>query len=444
MSQISSENVIDEIGKHLLVDVVPIVVDLEKSHGNRLVDARDGREWLDCFSYIASNTLGFNHPKMADPNFEKKLLRAALSKPANSDFYTKELADFVSTFARIARPEAYPHLFFIEGGALAVENAMKTAFDWKVRKNLAKGISGELGTRIIHFKQAFHGRSGYTLSVTNTADPRKTKYFPKFDWPRVLNPKARFPLDEKNLKTVIEAEQQSVAQMLQAFDQYPDDIAAILIEPIQGEGGDNHFRPEFHQTLRDLADEHEALLIYDEVQSGVGLTGKMWAFQHYGIEPDVICFGKKMQVCGIMVNKRVEEVEDHVFEEPSRLNSTWGGGLADMVRSQRYLEIIEEDNLVQNAAEVGAYLQEGLVDLCRQGTTSMLSNARGKGLMCAFDVSSMEQRDELFRECYKRNVLVLKAGLNTIRLRPALTFSKADVDELLPTLAEAASVVSKQ
>jgi L-lysine 6-transaminase len=203
-------------------------------------------------------------------------------------------------YSRVAIPDYLPHAFFISGGALAVENALKTAFDWKVRKNFAKGYSTERGHQIMHFREAFHGRSGYTLSMTNTADPRKTQYFPKFDWPRVLNPKVTFPLDEENLAQVKQAEETSINQIKQAIKDNPDDIAAIIIEPIQGEGGDNHFRPEFFAALRTIADENDILLIFDEVQTGVGVTGKMWAYQHYGVEPDIVSFGKKTVQIGII------------------------------------------------------------------------------------------------------------------------------------------------
>ena len=397
---------------------------------------------LTASAMLPATRLVLTIPKLFDKAFEEKLLRSARSKPANSDFYTREFAEFLEAFARHALVKPFKHLFFIEGGALAVENAMKVAFDWKVRKNLAAGnlLTGggnpaedsQLGSKILHFRQAFHGRSGYTLSVTNTADPRKTKYFPKFNWPRVLNPKVHHPL-EGSLDAVKKAESDAKAEIEKAFADHENDIAGILIEPIQGEGGDNHFRPEFHQTLRSLADEHEALLIYDEVQSGFGLTGKMWAFEHYGMVPDIVCFGKKAQVCGIMAGPRIDEVENNVFEEPSRLNSTWGGGLTDMVRAQRFLEIIEEESLVQNAAEVGAYLL-GKLQEAAETFSHKVSNPRGAGLMCAFDLSSTEQRDAVFKEFFIAGVLVLKAGTHTIRLRPSLTFSKAEVDEFYSAL----------
>ena len=213
-----------------------------------------------------------------------------MNKPSNSDIYTTEQAEFLETFARVALPTYLPHVFFVDGGTLGVENALKAAFDWKVKKNFRKGYKEEKGTKVIHFRRAFHGRSGYTLSMTNT-DPAKTDLFPKFAWPRVLNPVQRFPLNEENTKATIADEETSLGQIKAAFREHKDDIAAIIIEPIQGEGGDNHFRGEFLRALKRLADENEAMFIVDEVQTGIGLTGKMWAHLHFGIEPDMVAFG---------------------------------------------------------------------------------------------------------------------------------------------------------
>ena len=433
--KITPENATAVIGKVMMPDVYPITVDLARSSGSRIYDSRGNRFYLDCFSYIASNPIGHNHPKLFDAEFEKKLLRAARAKPSLSDFHTVELAEFVETFRNLAMPTPFKHLFLVEGGAVAVENGMKVAFDWKVRKNLARG-KGERGTQIIHFEQAFHGRCGYTLSVTNTADPRKTKFFPKFSWPRIQSPKLRFPLDAATIAATVEAEHRAIADIERAFAEHEGDIAAILIETIQAEGGDNHFRPEFHQALRRLADTHEAMLIYDEVQTGVGLTGKMWAFEHYGITPDIVCFGKKMQVCGIMVGPRVEEVKDHVFQEASRINSTWGGNLCDMVRAQRYLEVITEDGLLENATTTGALFLRELENLAARFPET-LSNARGKGLMCAIDVSTVALRDAVMSELFCRGAIILKCGINSLRFRPSLTFSPADVQELVALLADA-------
>lgn len=443
MKRIEPQNVLTILSKNMLIDGFDIIVDLEKSQGSYLVDARDGRKYLDFFTFFATLPIGLNHPGLLTQEFKQRIQHAALNKPSNSDFYTVEMAEFVDTFARVAMPESLPHLFLISGGALAVENALKTAFDWKVRLNFEKGYTQERGSQVIHFQQAFHGRSGYTLSLTNTADPRKTKYFPRFNWPRVSNPKISFPLNEENIKKVQQAEQMSLQQIKKAIQDNPDDIAALIIEPIQGEGGDNHFRTEFFKELRTIADENDIILIFDEVQTGLGVSGKMWAYQHHGVEPDIVAFGKKAQVCGIMASKRIDLVENNVFVESSRINSTWGANLVDMVRSKRYLEIIEEENLVENAAKVGSYFQDQLQDIQAKYPT-LISNVRGQGLFIAFDLPAEYLRDQFMREARKNNMLVLKCGERSIRFRPSLNTTKIIVDEAIERIDLTLSLLCKE
>jgi L-lysine 6-transaminase len=341
-NSIRPDNVRDILSEHMLTKgMMPMVLDMEASRGVHLQDAHSGRTYVDLFGFYASNPLGMNHPQMTDDEaFLERLMDAAVNKVTNSDVITEHMGRFVQTFDRVGIPEYLPYTFFISGGALAVENALKTAFDWKVRKNFQKGYRREVGHEVLHFDQAFHGRTGYTLSLTNTADPRKTMHFPTFDWPRIMNPKVHFPLDAEEKQRVREHEERALQQAKRSFHERADRIACVILEPIQGEGGDNHFRPEFLQQLKDLAHENDALLIFDEVQSGVGITGEFWAHQSLGIKPDIIAFGKKTQVCGILAGRKLDEVDDHVFKMPSRINSTWGGNLVDMVRFDRILEII--------------------------------------------------------------------------------------------------------
>ncbi len=437
VASIKPQDVHRILSRTMLTDGFPLVVDLKKSQGMYLYDAREGKYYLDFFSYFASWALGHNHPKMSDPAFVEKLAFVAQHKPSNSDFYTVEMAQFVATFERVAMPEQFVHLFFISGGALAVENALKTAFDWKVRKNLAAG-RGEKGYKVIHFTHAFHGRSGYTLSITDTFNKNKTKYFPKFDWPRIEAPVATFPLEGENLERTKEAEERACAKIEEILKTDGDDVAAIIIEPIQGEGGDNHFRGEFLRRLRELANKYDVMLIFDEVQTGLGLTGKMWAFQHFDVVPDIVSFGKKAQVCGIMVTGRVDEVEENVFTVPSRINSTWGGNLTDMVRSQRILEIIEEDNLVDNAARVGDYLLSKLRELGER-FPKLMSNIRGRGLMCAFDLPDTQTRDRVLKRTLELGLILLPCGEKTIRFRPALICQPDDVDKAAAIIYDALS-----
>lgn len=424
--QIPPSAVHDALKRHLLVDGYHLVMDLDRSHGAYLFDSARGREVLDFYTSFATCPLGYNHPKLRSPEFVERVLPAAINKPANSDVYTTYLAEFVETFARVLPEPLRHHLFFVEGGALAVENSLKTAFDWKVRKNLAAG-RGELGRQVLHFHECFHGRSGYTLSLTNTADPRKTQYFPKFQWPRISNPKLSFPVTEQVLAAVALAEQQAVAEIERALAAHPHDIAALIIETIQGEGGDNHFRPEFFRELRRLADQHEFLLIFDEVQSGFGTAGSWWAFEQMGVIPDIVAFGKKTQVCGIAASRRVDEVES-VFQISSRINSTWGGNLVDMVRCQRIIEIIEEEDLIDNARRVGEHLLAGLRGL-EATFPGKVTNARGRGMFLAFDLPDTDLRNRALKALSDQDVLGLSSGYRAIRFRPALLLSEADADE---------------
>jgi L-lysine 6-transaminase len=426
-TDLSPRDVLDELSRHILVDGYHVVMDLEKSRGSYLWDARSDRPLLDFFTNFATCPIGYNHPKLADPEFRDRLLHAALIKPANSDIYTADYARFVRAFAALAIPPTHPHLFFVEGGAMAVENALKTAFDWKVRKNFARGEKRELGSQVLHFRNGFHGRSGYTLSLTNTADPRKTQYFPKFPWPRLTCPRLSFPVTPEVEREVAAAEAVVEREIRKACADSPGDIAALILEPIQGEGGDNHFRPEFFRRLRALADELEFLLVFDEVQTGVGLTGSMWAWQQFGAEPDLFVFGKKTQVCGFASNRRIDDV-DNVFRVSSRINSTWGGNLADMIRCEKFLEVIQEENLVENARVVGEHLLSGLSELSRE-LPGVVSNVRGRGLFAALDLPDKETRDKTLAACLENGLIALASGVSAIRFRPALTLTREEADE---------------
>ncbi|GAB2477296.1 L-lysine 6-transaminase [Jatrophihabitans fulvus] len=414
------------IARHMLADGYEMVLDLERSSGTTLVDARDGREYLDLFTFFASSALGMNHPELASDDARAELGAVAVNKPSNSDVYTVPMARFVETFARVLGDPALPHLFFVDGGALAVENALKVAFDWKSRWNEAHGISPELGTKVLHLQKAFHGRSGYTMSLTNT-DPNKVARFPKFDWPRIPSPSINGNDD------VEAAEREALAAARQAFEAHPHDIACFIAEPIQGEGGDNHFRPEFLQAVQALCREFDALFVMDEVQTGVGMTGTAWAYQQLGVQPDVVAFGKKAQVCGVMAGGRVDEVPDNVFRVSSRINSTWGGNLTDMVRARRILEVVERDNLIERAGAVGQHLLHELTTLAEKHAS--VTDVRGRGLMCAITLPSAELRDEVVtRMREQENVLVLGCGVAALRVRPPLTVTVEEIDRGLAAL----------
>ncbi|MGA9211580.1 L-lysine 6-transaminase [Kaistella sp.] len=418
----------ETLSRHLLADGFDFVMDFEKSHGSYIYDSNSKREFLDMFSMFASASIGYNHPYLMEKS--AWLGKMAVNKPTLADVYSQEFADFMDVFERVAIPKELQYCFFIEGGTMGVENAMKACFDWKTRKNFEKGIDHEAGI-CIHFKQAFHGRSGYTLSLTNTSDPRKYQYFPKFDWPRIINPHLNFPITEENLAETIKNESLALLHIEEAILSNPDKVACIIIEPIQAEGGDHHFRDEFFVELRKICDDNEILLIFDEVQTGVGITGKMWAFEHFSAKPDIISFGKKAQVCGVLANKeKFDEIPNNVFRESSRINSTFGGNFIDILRFQLILEVIEKENLVENARVVGEYLLLGLEGLA-QKYPSTISNARGRGLMCAIDLPSGELRNKLINLLYEDGLIILSCGDHSIRFRPHLNVTTTEIQMAL-------------
>ncbi|MHC4948787.1 MAG: L-lysine 6-transaminase [Planctomycetota bacterium] len=430
---ISAERVHEVLSRHQLADGLPFVVDLERSHGVWLHDARTGEDLLDAFTCFASFPLGYNHPGMDDPAFRETLLRVALTKLSNADLYTREMAEFVDAFATRVTPPGFPYHFWISGGALAVENAIKTAFDWKARKLGRTDFEADVNDlTVLHLNEAFHGRSGYTLSLTNTV-PDKIGLFPKFHWPRIHNPKIVYDLDG-GIANDIEAEEARACGEIEAFlTRCPagrrGTLAAILVEPMQGEGGDNHFRPEFLRKLRRYADEHEALLVYDEVQTGFYGSGRPWLWQHLDVAPDVVAFGKKTQVCGIYASRRLDEVDDHVFRMSSRINSTWGGNLVDMVRCRRYIEIVEQYGLAENITRMGQRTIDGLRAIAR--ATGAFTNVRGVGSLIAFTLPDARARDGMLDALRERKALALAAGVDSVRFRLPLVIDEGEVDELL-------------
>ena len=436
---IKAKEVRELLGKNILADGFEPILDLENSHDSWLVDQRDGSEYLDMFSMYASGCIGYNHKNIVE---NKDLLgKVSLFKPTLSDIYTTEYADFMKVFNETAIPSYLKNAFFIEGGGLAVENALKVAFDWKVRKNLENGIKDK-GYQILHFKEAFHGRTGYTLSLTNT-DPIKTKFFPKFDWPRITNPYLSFPLNDDVLANVKEEEKKAINEIKEALKNNPNDIAGLIIEPIQGEGGDHHFRNDFFKQLKELSLEHNFLLIYDEVQTGIGITGKMWAHEHFeDCKPDIISFGKKTQVCGVLAGDRINEVEKNVFKRSSRINSTFGGNLTDMVRFKIILETIKEFDLLENAKLNGQYLLNKINEL-EEEFPAFITNSRGLGLFCSFDLPSPIERDKLVSEMYKNHLMILGCGIKSIRFRPHLTVTESEINFAIDVIKKSINNILK-
>lgn len=432
---ISPNEVHEVLRKYQLVDGYNLVVDLDKSHGVWIHDSTTGKEYLDAFTCFASWPLGFNHPDLMEGAFSDAILKASRNKIANSDLYTTELAEFVETFGSKVTPEGFQHHFWVSGGALAVENALKTAFDWKARKLGRTNFVDDVNDLVIlHFDQAFHGRSGYTMSLTNTL-PDKVGLYPKFNWPRVSNPYCVFDNEGNVINNIEAAEAQSCAEIEKAFEEHSGRIAAIIIEPMQGEGGDNHFRNEYLEKLRRFADEREALLIFDEVQTGFYGSGKPWFWQHTTVRPDIVSFGKKTQTCGIYASDRIDEVADNVFKKSSRINSTWGGNLVDMVRCTQFINIIERDNIAEQVTTVGNHVLAGLRSIASD--TDAITSVRGKGSLIAFTLPTPEQRSVMLQSMMDIGVIALPCGTQSVRFRLPLIMTSQEADELLNRTLEA-------
>ena len=409
--------VIDTLANYMPVDQDAVVVDVENSHGSWVRDF-DGKKYLDMYSQFASQPLGWNNIDLVEmkPRFEHVLLH----KMANSDMYCSEYADFVRAWANITHDFKYH--FFIEGGALAVENALKAAFDWKVQRDGVKTQDLD----VVHFREAFHGRTGYTMSVTNNPhNDHKVKFYPKFNWTRVTNPKLYHPVDENKVEKL---ETISLEEIEKAMKK--GNVACVLMEAIQGEGGDNHFRAVYLQKVQELCRKYNALFIIDEVQAGMGLTGRVWSYQNFGIKPDIIAFGKKSQVCGCSAGERLDEVPNNVFRLAGRINSTWGGNIVDMVRCSAIMEIMARRHLVSNAKRVGEYFLDRL-------TQVGYPNTRGKGLMIAFDLDDEKERDDMLGRLKEKGLLALSCGQKSIRFRPFLTMMEDEADQAIEMIVKA-------
>ena len=266
------------------------------------------------------------------------------------------------------------------------------------------------------------------MSLTNTV-PDKVGLYPKFDWPRVSNPFCEFDINGTISNDIEAAEAKTYQEIERAFEVHSNHIAAIIIEPMQGEGGDNHFRNQFFEKLRQYADEREALLIFDEVQTGFYGSGKTWYLQHMTIKPDVVSFGKKTQTCGIFANRRIDEIEDNVFNRSSRINSTWGGNLVDMVRCTQFIKIIERDGISDLVTSVGEHVIAGLRDISRE--MDSFTSVRGKGSLIAFTMPDVEHRVAMIKSLKDSFVIALPCGERSVRFRLPLIMTVEEADELL-------------
>ncbi len=431
-----SASMLAELGKYVIAEPYPFAVDLEKCSGMTLVTV-DGQELFDWAGYYGSKLLGHNHPGLYEPEYLKRLARAANNKVANPDFITQECLDFYRLVYENA-PEVMQNedleVYVVNSGAEAVENMMKYLVSKYNQKCLSAGrIPG--GRRFLYFDRAFHGRTVFALGITQTMDTVATKDFVGLG--SGGNMKLSFPIfdsereHEDNLKSV----NQSLEQLESVLRHMAEDIVGIIIEPIQGAGGNRVALPEFFQGLSRLANEYDVYLAFDEVQTGLGATGKMWAIDHFNLPhpPMAVASGKKWGNGLIIMLESLDDV--------GVLDSTWGGNLADMVRVCNEMEIVKREDLIERAAVNGEVLNEGLKLVIAK--FEYASNVRGMGLYQGFSLDTAERKSQLVKVAREQfGLLLLGAGNRSIRTRPNLSVTKEDITKFLDLIEKCLAKVA--
>lgn len=418
-----------ELSGYVVTTPLPFVLDLERCHGMTLVTA-DGQELFDWAGYYGSKLIGHNHPGLYEPEYLRRLSRAANNKVANPDFLTEECLAYYRMLHEVA-PESMrgPNLevYAVNSGAEAVENMMKymvSKFNAK-RSRQGKSVATR---RFIYFDKAFHGRTVFALGVTQTIDTVATKDF--LGLANSGNMKLPFPsVGSSDRESAKLAKTEMALKMVESvLEQMADEIVGIIVEPIQGAGGQRVALPQFFRGLSELAHQHDVYLAFDEVQTGLGPTGKMFAIDHFDLPypPIAVASGKKFG-CGVIFMLEP-------LEEVGVLDSTWGGTLADMVRVVQEVEIVERENLIERASVNGERLHRGLLRLAEKHP-EWIAHVRGMGLYQGFSTGSPERKAALIAHALQRHgLLLLGAGTMSIRTRPNLSVTAEDVDRFLDLL----------
>ncbi|KAI7907629.1 4-aminobutyrate aminotransferase [Cokeromyces recurvatus] len=445
-----SKEIISKLNQYQDTRSIFFIADFSKSKGNYIVDA-DGNTLLDVFAQIASIPIGYNNPVFStlsqDPAFQIALSnRAALGVSPNKDW----IESIEKAFMTVA-PRGMTNVFTVMCGSCANENAFKTAFMYKAAKrrgdrefslqelsscmkNEAPGSANDLS--ILSFTQAFHGRLLGSLTATASKAIHKID-IPAFDWPKATFPQLKYPLQD-HVEENSRIEEESLKEVEELIVNAKKPVAAVIVEPIQAEGGDNHASPNFFRKLQEICQKNDVLLIVDEVQTGVGATGTFWAHEawHLPDPPDIVTFSKKFQAAGFYLNPRLRP------SQPYRLYNTWMGDPVRAMQAATIVQEIKDKNLLQNVRDVGHYLQQNLLELQQQqqqamtATTSIITHVRGQGMFIAFDLPDSSQRDSFLLNMRQRGIHMGGCGEQTVRLRPMLTFQKQHADILLNTMAQ--------
>ena len=369
-----------------------IKLDFSRSHGSYLYDHHTQKEYLDFFGMYASLPLGYNHPIFNTSEFKEEYLRTASFKVNNCEFVSAETLAFDRLFVEYAGKNLFKHFHYTCTGALAVEAAIKTCIEH----------GGCRLPRILSFNNSFHGINSYGGFVTSRfsgADARLNGF------PEIFSVKVDCDLNQVEEEIL------------------KNHLTCILVEPIQCSSGDRHHDKHFFQGLRELCNLYKVPLVFDEIQVGFGGTGKLWYFEYLDIVPDVVIFGKKTQLSGIMVREGFGEIFSP--GKNIRLEVTWDGDVADMVRCKHIIKAYEENNILQNVCKQAELLKTGLSKF------KQIKNLRNCGLIMAFDLKNRIERDKIVDGLFKNGFLCNSTADRSIRLRPNLNLSAQDVNEAL-------------
>ena len=391
---------------------------VDKAEGSEVWDV-DGRRYVDFMAGIAVLNVGHRHPRVVEAVKEQidKFWHICLA-----DFYYPQAVELAEKLRDIAPMNGRSRVFLSNSGTEAVEAAIKLAM-YKTGR-----------TRFIGFFGAFHGRTLGSLSFTASKSVQRANYVSgvkvyHLPYPNEYRPILVQPEGESYGDTVIDYLEDMIFRTTLA----PEDVAAVLVEPIQGEGGYIVPAPGFFTRLREVCDKHGILLILDEIQSGVGRTGKWWAIEHEAVQPDIVCFakgvGSGMPIGGIIAPEAIMDWK------PGSHGSTFGGNPIAAVSALATLQVIEEENLLAKADETGRYIMDALVEMA--GRHPSLGDVRGRGLMIGMEFvkdretkeRAIELRDHVIQHAFENGLLILPCGSNSIRMTPPLNIAHNLVEE---------------